>query len=135
VIDRLAYRIRSDRRLPRFIRRIASGGWINKTGKTTADRRIRQLQSSLDAINRYCVKSYQGKMVVFRVKQSHARMHFDAWAGWGKVAMGGIEVLEIPGHHMNLLEEPHVEVLAEKMRGCLMEAHVAATPLDASPAN
>ncbi len=30
---------------------------------------------------------------------------------------------EITGNHINIIKEPHVRVLAEKLRGCLDKAH------------
>jgi thioesterase domain-containing protein len=35
---------------------------------------------------------------------------------------GPLEVETIPGHHLNLLAEPNVQTLAERLRHCLNEA-------------
>jgi thioesterase domain-containing protein len=125
LIDGLGFKIRSSHRLPVFIRRIAAGALSKGGGKAKANIRIRQLQSSLNALHSYRIAPYPGKMVIARGKESHARMHCDPWSGWRQVAMGDIEVLDIPGHHMNMLQEPHVGVLAEKMTE-LMTAGLAA---------
>ena len=125
LIDGLASKIRSSSRFPGFIRRIAAGALAANGGKQKAIFRIRQLQSSMNAIEKYSIKTYPGKMVIVRGRESHAVMHSDPWSGWRSVARGGIEVLEIPGHHMNMLDEPHVAVLAEKMKGVLIEAYAA----------
>jgi len=34
---------------------------------------------------------------------------------------GGIEVHEIPGTHETLLQEPHVQIVAEKLKACLAQ--------------
>ena len=37
--------------------------------------------------------------------------------GWRKYALGGLEVEDVPGgDHRTILHEPHVNVLAEKLR-------------------
>jgi hypothetical protein len=33
--------------------------------------------------------------------------------------MGGVEVIEVPGDHLGLLVEPHVRVLADRLRECI----------------
>ncbi len=119
LIKGLVYKMRSNSRLPHFVRRIAAGALTGNGGNEKANLRIRQLRSALDSLNSYCIKPYPGKMVLVRGTASHARMYFDRWSGWREVALGGIEVLEIPGHHMNMLEDPQVGVLAEKMKSLL----------------
>jgi thioesterase domain-containing protein len=42
--------------------------------------------------------------------------------GWSEWASGGVEVHVVPGNHANLMYEPHVEVLAEKLTACLNQA-------------
>jgi aspartate racemase len=44
--------------------------------------------------------------------------------GWQKIAAGGLEVHDIPGDHIGILKEPHVRVLAEKLKACLDKAQV-----------
>ena len=45
----------------------------------------------------------------------------DPTLGWGKLATGGIEVQPVPGNHYTILREPHVQVLAERLRTALRE--------------
>jgi thioesterase domain-containing protein/acyl carrier protein len=42
--------------------------------------------------------------------------------GWGRLLSGPLEVETVPGHHLNLLAEPNVQILAERLRHCLNEA-------------
>jgi len=39
----------------------------------------------------------------------------DPQLGWGELAAGGLEFHEVPGTHLGMLQEPHVQVLAEKL--------------------
>jgi thioesterase domain-containing protein len=46
--------------------------------------------------------------------------------GWSDWARGGVDVHVVPGNHANLMYEPHVEVLAQKLTDCLDQAQSAA---------
>ncbi len=41
-----------------------------------------------------------------------------AW-GWGRLSTELVEVHLVPSNHTTMLTEPHVQVLAEKLRECL----------------
>jgi len=47
-----------------------------------------------------------------------------AW-GWGCLSTEQVEVLMVPGTHTTMLTEPHVQVLADKLRQCLDKVIVA----------
>jgi hypothetical protein len=38
------------------------------------------------------------------------------------MALGGVEIHEVPGDHLSMFQEPHVQVLAEKLRACIDKA-------------
>jgi thioesterase domain-containing protein len=42
--------------------------------------------------------------------------------GWSRVVSGPVEIFPVPGNHLSLMAEPHVRVLAERLRGCLERA-------------
>jgi thioesterase domain-containing protein len=44
---------------------------------------------------------------------------YDLHDGWRELVEGRIEVHEITGNHINIIKEPHVRLLAEKLKGCL----------------
>lgn len=46
----------------------------------------------------------------------------DYYLGWKRVATGGVEVYKVPGEHHTLLAEPHVRVLAARLKSCLDKA-------------
>ena len=39
--------------------------------------------------------------------------------GWSELAPGGLEIHDVPGNTLNMLEEPHVQVVGEKLRDCI----------------
>jgi thioesterase domain-containing protein len=46
----------------------------------------------------------------------------EPYAGWDRVAAGGVEVIEVPGGHQTIIKEPHVQVLAALLKTCLEQA-------------
>jgi amino acid adenylation domain-containing protein len=68
-------------------------------------------------------KAYSGKITVFRVRRQQIYRIRDRKMGWGDRALGGAEVVEIPGSHTTFLREPHVKVLAQELR-----SRIPATP-------
>ena len=74
------------------------------------------------AFNHYMPQTYPGKAVLFRAMDES---HFDTLKGWRDLAVGGLEIYDIPGDHLGILQEPHVEVLAEKLKMLIDQAVTA----------
>jgi thioesterase domain-containing protein len=75
------------------------------------------------ARQQYTPRPYAGRIILFRARGSKEIGVRDAeMKGWGRLALGGIEVLSVPGDHVTLIGEPHVQVLATQLRACLDKA-------------
>ena len=73
------------------------------------------------AVREYAPQIYDGRVTLFWAS-GDLRTSIDLVAGWRALAGGGIEVHEIPGSHLDIVKEPHVQELAEKLSGCLEAA-------------
>src|SRR6266567_2944670 len=73
------------------------------------------------ARRRYQLRPFTGKIDLFRVEHQPSVDLFeqDPFLGWNGMALGGIEVHDLPGHHGQHLREPNVKVLGQKMLQCL----------------
>ncbi len=73
------------------------------------------------AARAYEVLPYDGTVTVFRAtKVSFDRPEvIEAGLGWGPYAVGGVEVIDVPGDHMSILAEPHVAVMARHLADVL----------------
>jgi thioesterase domain-containing protein len=40
----------------------------------------------------------------------------DPQLGWGELALRGVDIIEVPGHHLSILTEPNVKILADQLR-------------------
>jgi len=91
--------------------------------KTPEFKRLLQVfQANVQADSRYRPQRYSGQVTLFRTA------HHDSTWGWGDIAANGVELHQIPGHHMNVLRPPQVQVLAEKLSACLAQPDVVITP-------
>ena len=81
---------------------------------------VRTVLAILDAEKDYVPrgKIYPGKITLFWAADAAADSE-DNRLGWEKLAAGGLEVHEVPGTHISIREEPHVAVVAERLRRCL----------------
>lgn len=67
------------------------------------------------ATNDYVPQPYSHAIALFRAtEQSDANRH-DETLGWGELVKN-IQLHEVPGNHLSLLKQPHVQVLAQQLR-------------------
>jgi aspartate racemase len=97
-----------------------------------ARRFVEFLRSDLRATQNYGLRLYQGRITLFKASETLAGTSSDPTLGWSEWASGGVEVHVVPGNHANLVYEPHVEVLAEKLTACLSQAQSAEAEKDGS---
>ncbi len=68
---------------------------------------------------KYVVRPFDGNGLLFRpyrtmdVDWSSLR-HGNEFNGWDKFLLGGIDVVQVPGGHLTMCEEPHVRILAKR---------------------
>jgi aspartate racemase len=72
------------------------------------------------AVKDYVPHTFAGDVTLFLATDLTA--DYDLRDGWRELVEGRIEAHEITGNHINIIKEPHVRVLAEKLRGCLDRA-------------
>jgi len=66
------------------------------------------------AAQQYVAKPYQGRITMFRAARGIALddPRYGEALGWQDLAIGGVEIHEVPGTHRDMLREPHVRILA-----------------------
>jgi hypothetical protein len=69
-------------------------------------------------------KIYPGRVKLFWANED-LRGTYDVEAGWNFLARGGVDVINIPGNHLDIVKDPHVQVLAGKLKVCIDEAQAA----------
>jgi thioesterase domain-containing protein len=77
----------------------------------------------LRALARYTFKPYSGKITLIRATDPRMEVlsrDKDPLLGWGELAIGELEILDVLADHMNLLLEPHVQEVAQKLTTVLL---------------
>lgn len=72
----------------------------------------------------YKPQVYPGQIILLRSQNSVGNVRRDPTLGWGNLAQEEVEIHEIPGTHLTILRQPHVQVLAETLKVCLDSAEV-----------
>jgi len=72
----------------------------------------------------YTPKTYSGRVNLFKAMDSRSFTYKidPPEVGWQKFVTGELEIHEIPGTHLGILEEPNVQLLAEKLTACIDKA-------------
>jgi amino acid adenylation domain-containing protein len=78
------------------------------------------------AWRRYQPRPYAGRVTLFRAVDEPRMQDLPVDMGWGNLARGGVEIVDVPGDHLTMIHAPHVSKLAEALR-----LRLGATPLPA----
>ena len=95
---------------------------LSKFEASEFKRLLQVFQANVRADSRYRPQRYPGHVTLFKTA------HQDSTWGWGDIAAKGVELHQIPGHHMNLLRAPQVQVLAEQLSTCLSQLNEVINP-------
>ena len=80
------------------------------------------VQANRFAAANYVPRRYPGRLTLFRCLERDIRDRDDYFLGWSGLAGGGVDVIDVPGHHLTITKEPHVRALAEKLGDCITAA-------------
>ncbi|MDH3944872.1 MAG: non-ribosomal peptide synthetase, partial [Anaerolineae bacterium] len=75
--------------------------------------RLRIDGAIVEAYYHYQPKPYPGPVTLLRTKR--APIELDKSLGWKRLSQNGIEIIDLPGSHETVLNQPYVETLAEKL--------------------
>ncbi|HLJ96407.1 MAG TPA: amino acid adenylation domain-containing protein [Gemmataceae bacterium] len=76
-------------------------------------------EANYRALKNYRAQVYPGKITLFRGRTQPLLARHRPDLGWGGIAAGGLAIQIIPGTHGSILKEPHVKVLADRLRAVL----------------
>jgi thioesterase domain-containing protein len=106
-------------------------------GPGKVDAAFRAVSDRVESTRGYLPGRFRGTVTLFRASEPYAYREAlfagrtaeeEHVLGWGRWVDGAVEVHFIPGSHVTMASEPHVRVLAERLRACL---HAAAAPAPA----
>ncbi|MDF5712391.1 MAG: amino acid adenylation domain-containing protein [Rhizonema sp. NSF051] len=88
-------------------------------GLAQAQRLLQTIERNQRAVNTYKIQIYSEKVILFQASEGVAISSQDSTLGWRELTTEGVEIHWIPGNHRTIIQEPHVQVLAEHLRTCL----------------
>ena len=90
------------------------------------DKYLKSIDANIQAGREYIFSPYLGRAVLLRTEDKNRDeaigTKYDPQFGWGDIVAQGLDIHYIPGSHLDLLNEPNVQVLAEIFRNCLTQA-------------
>jgi amino acid adenylation domain-containing protein len=83
---------------------------------------VKVLDCNVQAAKEYQPTVFAGKATLFWSEYQNWYIKKHPTLGWGEVVADGLDTQRIPGNHTTLMQEPHVQVLARKLRLSIEEA-------------
>lgn len=82
---------------------------------------IMQVEVNRQAMRIYTPQPYEGRITYFQAMEAlESRPRHDLY--WKQIALGGLELHEVPGDHLSMMEEPFVRELGMRLDECLSGA-------------
>jgi thioesterase domain-containing protein len=113
-------RLKPNQQIDYFIEKIKSDMFPPDVGRRYVD----VYKTNMLAHDLYAPNIYPGPVALFKADMidhevmDHPALN-DPTQGWQEFSAEPLEIHVIPGSHGTLMEEPHVKVLADKLRTCL----------------
>jgi thioesterase domain-containing protein len=79
-------------------------------------------RANLTAASRYVPEPYGGAITLWWASEKTGLEPRDPWQVWDGLAIGGLEVIEVPARHETILHRPCVETVARQLRDRLARA-------------
>src|SRR5690606_17471884 len=73
--------------------------------------------------NRYHIVPSQLKIDLFKAKNNNGFLIDREYLGWKQIALGGVDIHDIPGNHLGIFSRPHVIEFANLLQKVLDERH------------
>ena len=108
------------RRLGMGSRESEVSNWVDLEAYPEGERPL--WEAHIRCLMRYKPKPYAGKVTLFRSPGHPFLCSFDSRYGWGELAMDGVDVHVVSGHHESILEEPYVKEVGAEMSRVLRRA-------------
>jgi amino acid adenylation domain-containing protein len=83
---------------------------------------VKILDCNVRARENYSPQVYAGTATIFWSEYQDWYIDQHPELGWGKLVAEGLILQRIPGNHTTLMQEPHVQVLAEKLKFSIEQA-------------
>jgi amino acid adenylation domain-containing protein len=80
---------------------------------------LRIVYANSQAASRYLPHPYSNRVTLFKAAEQSDAVDHDSTLGWRALA-NDIQLHEVPGNHLSLLKQPHVQTLAQQLKQYLL---------------
>ncbi|MEZ4560325.1 MAG: hypothetical protein R2854_28460, partial [Caldilineaceae bacterium] len=87
-----------------------------RSPQSMSRRMLATLQATMQAQSQYKAQPYDGHVTLFRVAQQTVPDDDAQTLGWKQLVGRGVTVHHLPGHHLNMMRSPQVQMLAEQLQ-------------------
>lgn len=107
--------------------------WPIKAEHKQASNIFQVAKANMLALKNYAPQIYPNRITFFRAtmrfSQGPQRVEFpeDLTRNWEEFSNEPLHIYDIPGDHVTIVKEPHVQVLAERLKSCLNAVQVGPT--------
>ena len=102
-----------------MVRTLARELYSLTASQSTVRRILRIVQATMVASSNYLPQPYPDRITLFRVQKQSAPDDPSQTLGWSKLSAKEVELHHLPGHHFDILREPHVQFLASRLQACI----------------
>jgi thioesterase domain-containing protein len=78
--------------------------------------RVRVLDAELQALNSYEPAVYPGQITLYRARRQPLMCSYEPTKGWSRLSAQRVRIIEVPGSHHSIIEEPYVTSLAAALK-------------------
>jgi thioesterase domain-containing protein len=130
LLDELRFQLQSVSKLPRKQRAAYLWRKLARWAESPPDRAERAPQQGTKnavwtamerAVRAYHPRTYPGAITLFRATDRSVTGTYSRTLGWGRLARGGVRVIDVPGTHSTVLRPGSEPPMAAKLRDCLDE--------------
>ena len=111
--------LKPDERLNYLLDRLKMVNFFPPEAKPSQIRGFLQVAKANDQAYYVPKGVYPNRITLFRASEE---FRDDLAMGWDKFSCESVDTHDVPGDHITMVTEPHVQVLAEKLRACLDKA-------------
>jgi thioesterase domain-containing protein len=101
--------------LSRRIREASGRQVVSEEHARLSEMALAQLRASAS----YSPRQFPGAITLFQASAIQAGAYKDPYSGWDGMAAAGLEIVEVPGNHVSVIDDTNIDVLAAELAGNL----------------
>ncbi|TAE74611.1 MAG: non-ribosomal peptide synthetase [Verrucomicrobia bacterium] len=84
-------------------------------------RRIQVREENWRATQQYHPRPFAGKITLFKAMTANDKIAWPKDYGWTELAKGGLDIIPVPGQHLSIFDEAHIQELATALSTSLRD--------------